>query len=343
MPKKYSPIQVKAHTLFPRKIIHICQVVFINHCLNFLLHIIHIFQVIPMILSSNPIKGPYFIPSAYYPYIPSLLCSPLFKFSSSAYPDIPSQINSSLPKNYLSIQVSFPTWFHQHIIQICQVIFICRWLNLLRGSFRYAKSDLSVISDIGALLPKFPSADHSDIPSHLYLSLPKHYPSIQVMANTSFFQNLIPIYYVSFINHWLNFLQKIIQICQVVPMILSFNPSTGPHFIPSAYHSDIPSQMFSSFIIFPSGSHSYMPSQSYSKFPKQYPSIQVKSRTWFLQKIIQTCQVIFNHHCLIFLQHLIQILQVRFIHHFLLISFNPSKGSYLIPSEDHSDISGQLY
>ena len=85
------------------------------------------------------------------------------------------------------------------------------------------------------------------------------------------------------------------------PMILYFNTSKVPYLINSADHSDILSQLYSSFNKFPSAAHSDIPGQIYpsmSLLPTNHPSIQVKSPTWFLQKLIHILQDIFIHHFL---------------------------------------------
>ena len=61
--------------------------------------------------------------------------------------------------------------------------------------------------------------------------------------------------------------------------------------------------------------------------PKNYPLIQVKAPTWFLQKIIMIFQVIL---------FIVAIIAWK-------LSFNPGKGPYLIPSASHSDIPSKLY
>ena len=109
------------------------------------------------------------------------------------------------------------------------------------------------------------------------------------------------------------------------PMILYFNPSKGPYWIISLAHSDTPIRIYSSLPKFPSSAHSDLPSQIYLSFPKNYLSMQVKSPTWFLQKIIQIYQVRFIHHCLNLLQNLIQICQVIP----MILSFNTNKSPIL--------------
>ena len=57
-------------------------------------------------------------------------------------------------------------------------------------------------SQIYLSLPKFLSAAHSYMLSRIYLSLPKNYPSIQVQAPACFHQNSIQILQVRCIHHY---------------------------------------------------------------------------------------------------------------------------------------------
>ena len=143
---------------------------------------------------------------------------------------------------------------------------------------------------------------------------------------TWFIQNIIKIYQVRFIRHCLNFLQQLIQIRPVIPMILSFNISKGPHLINSAVQSDVLSDHYSSLPKFTSEAHSYIPSQIYSLLLKTYASIQVKAPTWFLKQLTQIRQVRFIHLYPSFIQKIIQICQE--IH----------KVHSNIPSDDYSSL-----
>ena len=73
-----------------------------------------------MMLSFNPSKGTYFIPSVAHSDMLSQIYLSLTKFISEAHSDMPSQIYSSFPRNYTAIQVKAPTRFHYRLIQISQ-------------------------------------------------------------------------------------------------------------------------------------------------------------------------------------------------------------------------------
>ena len=110
-------------------------------------------------------------------------------------------------------------------------------------------------------------------------------------------------------------------------MILYFNPVKFPYLIHSVANSDMPSQICQSLPKFPSSAHSDMQSRLYSSLPKYYPSIQVNLS---LDSFIVSFRYSKSN------------LSINVIIAYKMAS-NPSKGSYFIPSADHSDISCQLY
>ena len=232
--------------LIPQHLIQICQVRFIYHFLNLFQQLIQICQVRfirhCLKLSCNTSKGLHLTPSADNSNIPSQMYSSLWTSAMT------SKMKSREP--YVSHSVSPSMMLFLNPSKVPSLIISEYGSGMTIHNVESNMSSSSSPSDISLLSNRYNQVLKGSI-----FAWPSAVPSKMKAREPSVAHSVSP------------------------SIMLSVNPSKGPYLIPSADHSDMPSQIYSLLPRFLSAAHLDMTSKLYSSQPKQYPSIQVNAPT----------------------------------------------------------------